>query len=94
MADVTVEHEESLSRQEAATWLHALSRAFERGGEVELPVGATKVGLHLPDRVEAEFEVEVDGDEVQIEIEFTWSTARHDVGQEGAQPGGEEGGER
>jgi amphi-Trp domain-containing protein len=92
MADVKLEHKQSLSREDAAVWLHALSRAFTHGGDVELPVGeGGKVGLHLPERVEAEFEVEVDGDEVQVEIEFTWSTARHDDdGQEGAQPGGEE----
>jgi amphi-Trp domain-containing protein len=76
MADVKFEHKEALSREQAAIWLTALSRAFSHGGEVKLPVGAGTLGLHLPDHVEAEFEVEVEGDEVQVELEFTWSTAK------------------
>jgi amphi-Trp domain-containing protein len=76
MSDVKLERKESLSREEAATWLHALSSAFARGGEVELPLGGGTLSLRLPEQVQAEFEVEVDGDEVQVEIEFTWSTAK------------------
>jgi amphi-Trp domain-containing protein len=76
MADVSLEHKESVSRDEAAVWLSVLSKAFARGGEVKLPVGSGTVTLHLPEHVEAEFEIEVDGDEVQVELEFTWSTAR------------------
>ena len=74
MADVTLERKKDLSREEAAVWLSALSHAFARGGDVKLPVGSGgTVGLHLPDHVQAEFEVEVDGDEVQVEVEFTWT---------------------
>ena len=77
MADVTLERKQALSREEAAVWLSALSHAFARGGDVKLPVGSGgTVGLHLPEHVQAEFEVEVDGDEVQVEVEFTWSTSR------------------
>jgi amphi-Trp domain-containing protein len=76
MADVKLERKESLSREEAAQWLLVLSKAFARGGDVTLPLGAGTVELRLPDRVRAEFEVEVSGDEVEIELEFTWSTAR------------------
>lgn len=77
MTDVKVERRQALSREDAAVWLHALSEAFRRGGEVELPIGAGgTVGLHLPDRVHAEFEVEVDGDQVEVEVEFKWSTSK------------------
>lgn len=77
MADVKLERKETLSRQEAAVWLAALSKAFAHGGHVELPVGAGgTLELQLPEEVRAEFEVEVDGDQVEIEVEFTWSTAR------------------
>lgn len=79
MADVKLERKESLSRDEVAVWLHALSRAFARGGDVELPVGDGTLSLHLPEQVQAEFEVEVDGDEVEIEVEFKWSTARSEI---------------
>lgn len=80
MSDVSVEHKESLSREQAAVWLHALSQAFRKGGEVSLPLGSEEgpsstVSLKLPEQVQAEFEVEVDGDEVQIEVELTWSTS-------------------
>lgn len=75
MNDVKVERKESLSRKQAAQWLSALSKAFDRGGEVTLPLGTGTISLNLPEQVAAEFEVEVDGDEVEIEIEFTWSTA-------------------
>ena len=49
MADVKVERKETLSGQEAAVWLSALSKAFARGGDVTLPMGTGTVGLHLPE---------------------------------------------
>lgn len=88
MSDVTVEHKETLSREQAAEWLHVLSRALHKGGEVELPLGSAEgsgstVSLRLPDELQAEFEVEVDGHEVQIEVELTWRTDRgNDSGDE------------
>jgi amphi-Trp domain-containing protein len=76
MADVKLEQKQSLGRKEAAVWLHALSRAFERGGEAELPMpGGATVQFRLPDEVTAEFEVEVDGDQIEVEVEFSWSTS-------------------
>lgn len=76
MPDVKLEQKQSLTRQEAAVWLHALSRAFERGGDAELPMpGGATVEIRVPDAVRAEFEVEVEGDEVEIELEFSWSTS-------------------
>ena len=76
MSDVKLEQKRSLSRKEAAVWLHALSRAFERGGEAEMPMpGGATIELRLPEEVSAEFEVEVEGDEVEIEVEFKWSTS-------------------
>ncbi len=74
MADVSFERKKSLSREEAAVWLTALSKGFSHGGDVELPVGGGGVvTLRLPDEVRAEFEVEIDGHEVEVELEFTWS---------------------
>ena len=43
MSDVKVEREQTLSRQEAAVWLSALSEAFARGGHAKLPVGRAAV---------------------------------------------------
>ena len=83
MADIKLERKESLTREDAAVWLHALSRAFAHGGHVELPIGEETLGLQLPEQVRAEFEVEVDGDEIEIEIEFKWSTAASASGGDG-----------
>ena len=76
MADVKIEHKETLSRSEAAIWLSLLSRALAADGQVALPFGPSEVKVHVPDQLRAEFEVEVEGDEVEIELEFTWSKAQ------------------
>lgn len=76
MADVSFERKKSLSREQAAVWLSALSNGFAHGGDVDLPVGGGgTVSLRLPEEVRAEFEVEINGDQVQVEVEFTWSLA-------------------
>jgi amphi-Trp domain-containing protein len=83
MSDVKLEQKQSLNRKEAAVWLHALSKAFERGGEAKLPMpGGATIEFHLPEQVSAEFEVEVQGDEVEVEIEFKWSTTNTSVEEE------------
>ena len=74
MTDVRVERSETLSRAEAAVWLHALSTALAKGGDVTLPVGGVTVGVHIPEKVRAEFEIEVEGDQVEIELQFSWRT--------------------
>ena len=76
MSDVKLEQKQSLSRTEAAVWLHALSKAFERGGDAKLPMpGGATIEFRVPERMEAELEVSVDGLEAEIEVEFTWSTS-------------------
>jgi len=86
MSDVKVERKESLSRDEAATWLSLLARAFTEGDHAELPFGASSVSLHIPDRVRAELEVEVEGDEIEVEVEFKWSMAEHEATPRAADP--------
>jgi amphi-Trp domain-containing protein len=78
MSDVKLERKESLSRDEAATLLSVLSRAFTSGDHAELPFGPNSLSLHIPDRVSAELEVEVEGDEVEVEVEFKWSIVEHE----------------
>ena len=75
MSDVEVSRTESLTRHEAARRLSTLAAALADGGRVEVELGASKLTLHVPDRVECEVEVEVDGDEVELELELKWSTA-------------------
>ena len=79
MSDVKVERKESVSRDEAASWLLLLSKAFITGGHGEFPFGPGTVSLHIPDRVRAELEIEVDGDEVEVELEFKWTMAKQDA---------------
>ena len=76
MSDVKVELKETVSRDDAATWLSMLCKAFGSDGHVELPLGPSMVSVNVPDRVRAEIEVEVEGDEVEVEVEFRWSTAQ------------------
>ncbi|HEX6932376.1 MAG TPA: amphi-Trp domain-containing protein [Streptosporangiaceae bacterium] len=76
MSDVKVELKETVSREDAETWLSTLAEAFGGDGHVELPLGPSVVSVHVPDRIRAEIEVEVDGDEVEVEVEFKWSTAK------------------
>src|SRR5215472_9271845 len=70
MSDVKVERKESLSRDEAATLLSLLSKAFTAGDHAELPFGTSSVSLHIPDRVRAE---------VEVEVEFKWSMVEHEA---------------
>jgi amphi-Trp domain-containing protein len=79
MSDVKVERKESVSRDEAASWLLLLSEAFIAGGHGEFPFGPGTLSLHIPDRVRAELEVEVEGNEVEVELEFKWTTAKHEA---------------
>src|SRR5437660_7716549 len=83
MSDVKLERKESLSHDEAADLLSQVSRAFTKGGHVELPFGHGTVSLHIPDQVRTEFEVEVDGDEVEVELEFKWSMTQPAAGPAG-----------
>jgi amphi-Trp domain-containing protein len=79
MSDVKVELKESVSRDEADSWLLLLSKAFITGEHGEFPFGPGTVSLHIPDSVRAELEVEVEGDEVEVELEFKWTMAKHEA---------------
>ena len=80
MSDVKVELKEIVSRDAAAAWLSALSHGLGTDGHVELPLGASVVSVHVPERVRAEVEVEVEGGEIEVEVEFKWSTAAPEAG--------------
>jgi amphi-Trp domain-containing protein len=86
MSDVKVELKDTVSRDDAAAWLLAIWKGLDADGHVELPLGASVVSVHVPDRVRAEVEVEVEGDEVEVEVEFKWSTARPEAGSPAAVP--------
>jgi amphi-Trp domain-containing protein len=76
MSDMKVELKESLTRQQAAEKLSALAKSLAEGGDVDLKLGNTTVGIRVADEVRTEFEVEVEGDEFELELELKWSAAR------------------
>jgi amphi-Trp domain-containing protein len=78
MSEVTVEVEQTISRDEAAAWLLQLARAVAADHDAEVPFGPGTVKLHVPGSVHAELEVEVEDGEVEVEIEFTWPLSQRD----------------
>jgi amphi-Trp domain-containing protein len=80
MSDVKVEYEQTISRDEAATLLAQLARAFSGEHDAEFPFGPGTVKLHVPGSVRAELEVEVEDDKVEVEIEFTWPLPQRNAG--------------
>lgn len=80
MSDVKVEYEQTIGRDEAATLLAQLARAFSGEHDAEFPFGPGTVKLHVPGSVRAELEIEVEDNEVEIEIEFTWPLPQRSAG--------------
>jgi amphi-Trp domain-containing protein len=60
-----------LSREEAATRLHALADALARNNTVEFERDGRRITVRVPDEVDLKIEVEI-GDENELEIELTW----------------------
>lgn len=83
MSDGKLEQRVSLSRQEAARWLHELASALEKGGTAEIALVGPTVALNLPDEFGCELELEPYGDKIELEIEFTWPNPRTEPAPEG-----------
>lgn len=79
MAEMKVEHEVTLSREEVADWLADLADAIRGGGSADLPLSGPVVTVPVGEEVAVEVEIEVDGDEVELELELSWSTGRSDT---------------
>jgi amphi-Trp domain-containing protein len=86
MAEIKVEHELTLSREEVADWLVDLADAIRDGGTAELPLSGPVVTVPLGDDVDVEIEVEIDGDEVELELELSWSLGRKGDAASGTAP--------
>ncbi|QRP50483.1 amphi-Trp domain-containing protein [Amycolatopsis sp. FDAARGOS 1241] len=78
MSTLEVTREELLTREEAANRLSTLAAALAGGEKVVVPLGGSKVKVHVPDHVRCEIELEVDGDEVELEIELKWPAQGHE----------------
>ena len=66
-----LDHTETVSREEAASRLHALADALARHNSVELSRGGKTFTVRIPDQVQLKVEVEL-GDDNELEIELTW----------------------
>jgi amphi-Trp domain-containing protein len=75
-AEIKVEHELTLSREEVADWLVDLADAIREGATAELPLSGPVLTVPVADDIDVDIEVEIDGDEVELELELSWSLAR------------------
>ncbi len=75
MADVKVQQQQSLSRQEAARFIAALAEGLADDGTVTVHLGSSTLELSVAGQLDCELEVEVDGDEIELELELKWSTS-------------------
>jgi amphi-Trp domain-containing protein len=66
------EHEETLSREEAAQRLRDLADQLARHNEVSVDLNGLKTTIKVPDQVTFSFEVEVGDDGSEIEVEIRW----------------------
>jgi amphi-Trp domain-containing protein len=73
MAMTKFKKTETLSRQEVARRLLALSQAIDSGVELVLEPGGERVALDAPQTVTLELEVEVGVDQVEVEVELSWA---------------------
>jgi amphi-Trp domain-containing protein len=69
---VEITEKEWLSREDAATRLHALADALARHNEVEFDRGGLRFKVRLPDEVDFKLEIEIEDDEKGLEVELKW----------------------
>lgn len=75
MADdelLELETERTLSREDAAAWLHRVADALARHNDVEFVREGLRFVVDVPDQVTMEVEYELGEDESSLEIEITW----------------------
>ena len=66
------EHEEQMTREEAAKRLHALADQLERHNQVEFTKGGIRTSVKVPKQVTLALEVEVGDEGSEIEVEIRW----------------------
>ena len=67
-----ITEKEQLSREEAASRLHALADALARHNEVEFDRGGVRFKVHVADQVHFKLEIEIDDEERELEVELKW----------------------
>lgn len=66
------EHEETLSREEAAQRLRDLADQLARHNEIAVDLDGLKTRVKVPDQVTFSLEVEIGEDGNEIEVEISW----------------------
>ena len=78
MGDDTVfQFEQTMARDEVATYLHEVANKLEESDELEFKAGGHSTTLTVPDRLQFEVEVQREPtdrgtDEVEVEFELEW----------------------
>lgn len=67
-----IKNERTLSRKNAAEWLHGLADQLAAGNEVELDRYDIHMKFDVPDEVELEVELEIEDGRTELEIELHW----------------------
>lgn len=72
MEPLKIESKQTLSREDAATWLSGLADQLAGGNEVELDREGIQFKFGVPDQVELEVELEIEEGKTELEIELHW----------------------
>ena len=67
-----IDDKQRLSREEAATRLHALADALARHNSIDFEREGRRITVRVPDEVDLKVEVEVEDDGAELEIELSW----------------------
>jgi amphi-Trp domain-containing protein len=69
---IDFEQERTLSREDAAAWLHQLADSLARHNSFEFVREGLKYTVKVPNEVELEVEIEIGADGTSLEIEINW----------------------
>jgi amphi-Trp domain-containing protein len=67
-----ITRKDRLTREAAASRLHALADDLARHNDVEFERGGVRFTLHVPDEISLKVELEVEDDGTELEIELSW----------------------
>lgn len=72
MQPIKIESKQTLSREDAATWLSELAAQLATGDEVVLDREDLQLKFGVPDEIELEVELELENGKTELEIELHW----------------------
>lgn len=69
---IDFETERTVSREDAAAWLHELADSLARHNSFEFQREGMKYTVKVPDQVDLEVEIEIGDDGSSLEVEISW----------------------